>query len=366
MRFKAGKLLIFLLLTRILILILPWLTINLLFPENAPQNFVNFTQNAWVRWDAPHYLYLAQHWYTNIGDEANFIVFFPLYPLLLKLFIVPFINLALSAIAVSVSLFIFGCYFFYKLVEIDYGEKIAGLSVIALAIFPTTYFFNAPYTESLFLLLFSTSLYFARRGNWILAGIITALGCVTRPFGLLVLPAILTEWYFSKNRRWKVVPAIIIPSLVAIFGYLYLNKNIYGNFFEFQKILAVNWQKHFLSPLFSIRDSWRIAINGGLNSFGIMVGWAEALTITLSWILIPLTFKYLRKSWAVFYSLSIILFSSTSFILSTPRYLLSVPPFFVLIALAEKKYLFKIIWRFTSVALLFCLAILFTRGQWAF
>ncbi|KKR69913.1 MAG: hypothetical protein UU12_C0034G0003 [Candidatus Woesebacteria bacterium GW2011_GWA2_40_7b] len=366
MRFKIEKLLIFLLITRVLILILPWLTVNLLFPENAPQNFVNFTQNTWARWDAPHYLYLAQHWYTNVGDEANFIVFFPLYPLLLKFVGLFFTNTALTGVATSIILFILGCYFFYKLVEIDYGEKIAKTSVIVMAIFPTAYFFNAPYTESLFLLLFSASLYSARKGNWILAGILTGLGCVSRPFGLLLVPAILIEWYFSKNRRWKTIPIIVIPSIFAVLSYLYLNKNIYGDYFAFQKILAVHWQKHFLSPFLSVRDSWRIAFSGGLNNFVVLVGWAEAITITLAWILIPFAFKFLRRSWAVYYTLSIILFSSTSFILSTPRYLLSIPPFFVLIALAEKKSLFKIIWRFTSVALLFCLAILFTRGQWAF
>jgi hypothetical protein len=97
-----------------------------------------------------------------------------------------------------------------------------------------------------------------------------------------------------------------------------------------------------------------------------MVGWAEGLTITLSWILIPFAFKYLRMSWAAFYTLSIILFSSTGFILSTPRYLLSVPPVFLLIALAEKNSIFRVVWILISTALLFCLAILFARGQWAF
>jgi Gpi18-like mannosyltransferase len=366
MRFKIERLLLFLLITRILILVLPWLTINLLFPENAPQNFINFTQNAWVRWDAPHYLYLAQYWYTNVGDEANFIVFFPLYPSLLKLFIYPFINPAISAITISITLFISGCYFFYKLVEIDYGEITARWSVIALAIFPTAYFFNAPYTESLFLLLFSASLYSARKEKWIPAGILTGLGCVSRPFGMLLLPAILIEWLMSKKRNWKTLPVIIIPSIVAVLGYLYLNKYIYGSYFAFQKILALNWHKHLLSPFISIGDSWRVAFSGGLTNFVILVGWAEAITITLAWVLIPFVFKFLRKSWAVYYALSIILFSSTSFILSTPRYLLSIPPFFVLIALAQKNQSFKLIWRFASIALLFCLSILFTRGQWAF
>lgn len=314
----------------------------------------------------PTILYIAQYWYTNIGDSANFIVFFPLYPLILKPLIAVLGNAALSGIFVSNIFFVFGCYIFYKLVSLDYPEKIAMWSVIALAIFPTSYFFNAPYTESLFLLIFCLSLYSAGRGNWILSGISTGLGVIARPFGILLLPAVLTEWFFDKKRKISSLPIIILPSILAGLWYLFINKTIYGDYFAFQKILTNNWQKHLASPLKSILDSWHIALGGGLNNFTILVGWAEALTITTAWILIPIAFKYLRRSWAVYYMLSIVLFSSTSFILSTPRYLLSIPPFFMLIALAEKNYIFKTVWRFASIALLFCLSILFVRGQWAF
>lgn len=366
MRFKIEKLLIFALFVRLLTLILPWLTITLLFPQNNPIGFFEFSKTAWTRWDAPHYLYLAQHWYTALGDEANFIVFFPLYPLILKPIIFILGNAALSGIVVSIILFLIGLFFFYKLVAMDYSEKVASYAVIAIAIFPTSYFFNAPYTESLFLFIFSIAMYAARRENWILAGIFSGLGTIARPFGFLILPAILLEWFLNKKRGLKNLPIMIIPTIVAGLSYLYLNKITFGNPFEFQTILAENWQKHPVSPITSIIGAWQIAFSGGLTNFVIFVGWAEAVAITFSWILIPFVYKYLRKSWALFYILSVVLFSSTSFILSTPRYLLSIPPFFVLIGLAEKNYLFKIIWRFTSIALLFCLAILFARGQWAF
>jgi len=366
MRFKTQKLLIFLFLTRLLILILPWLTITLLFPEIHALNFFEFTQTSWDRWDALHYLYLATHWYQNTGDEANFIVFFPLYPLLLKAVIYFFSSPVFSAIATSTVFFMLGAYFFYKLVAIDYPEKVARMATVALAIFPTSFFFNAPYTESLFLFTFSASLYSARKGKWLLAGIFTGLGCITRPFGILVLPAVIIEWFLGKNHKWRYILLIVLPSVVAVLAYLYLNKIVYNDPFTFQKTLEVHWQKHLMSPLAGIIDAWRIAFSGGLNNYTVIVGWAEAVSITLSWILIPFAFLKLRKSWAVFYFLSIVLFSSTSFILSTPRYLLSIPPFFVLIAIAEKNYLFRITWRFLSIALLFCLAILFTRGQWAF
>jgi Gpi18-like mannosyltransferase len=366
MRFKIEKLLIFALAVRLLTLILPWLTINLFFPQNQPVSLIQFTQTAWSRWDASHYLYLAEHWYTSFGDEANFIVFFPLYPLVLKPIIFILGNVAVSGIATSIVLFLAGIYYFYKLVAIDYSEKVATYAVVALIIFPTSYFFNTPYTESLFFLIFNITMYAARKEKWILSGIFSGLATVTRPFGFLILPAILIEWLMNKKRNWRELPIITIPTIFAGLSYLYLNNVVFGNPFEFQKILATHWQKHLMSPIASIIDSWRIALSGGLTNYVVMVGWAESVTITLSWILIPFAFKYLRKSWAIFYTLSILLFSSTSFILSTPRYLLSIPPFFVLIALAERNYLFKIIWRVTSVALLFSLAILFARGQWAF
>jgi hypothetical protein len=180
------------------------------------------------------------------------------------------------------------------------------------------------------------------------------------------LAGILVEWFYTKNRTWKSLPIIIFPSIVTVIYYLFLNQNIYGDPLMFQKILANHWQKHLISPIAGIMDSWRIALSGGLTNFVLMVGWAEAITTTISWTLIPLSFRYLRKSWAIFYTLSVIAFSSTSFILSTPRYLLSIPPLFVLIAMAQENYLFKIVWNFVSIALLFSLAILFARGQWAF
>ncbi|HJY98261.1 MAG TPA: glycosyltransferase family 39 protein [Patescibacteria group bacterium] len=366
MRFKAEKLLLFLVVTRIFILILPWLTVNLLFPENTPLSLADFTITSWNRWDAPHYLYIAEHWYTSLGDESNFIVFFPLYPLILKPFIFLMGNAAVAGVFLSTILFLIAGYFFYKLVSLDYGEKVARWATIALAIFPTSYFFNSPYTESLFLLLFSVSFFAARKEKWIWAGLFAALATAARPYGFLLALAILVEWCFSNKRYLKHLPVIIIPSVLSGLAYLYLNQHVYGNPFMFKEILAVHWQKSLVSPVEGIFDSWRIAFSGGLTNFVLFVGWAEAISATVAWGLVPLVIKHLKRSWAFFYIASIALFTSTNFILSMPRYLLSVPPLFVLIGMAQKSYTFRLIWRFASVALLFCLAVLFTRGQWAF
>ena len=39
----------------------------------------------WVHWDTRHYVGIAQEGYTAVGDERLRLVFFPLYPLLMRL-----------------------------------------------------------------------------------------------------------------------------------------------------------------------------------------------------------------------------------------------------------------------------------------
>ncbi len=367
MRDKITKLVLFALFTRLIIIFIPWLSNTLVFSGSDQPDLVQFTKNSWNRWDAPHYLSIAESGYTNIGDEANFIVFFPLYPLLLKPLIMAFGNPQLVAVITSTLLFLLSVVFFYKLIERDFDEEIAWLATVILCVFPTSYFFNAPYTESVFFLTLCSSLYFARLKNWSLAGLLAGLATIARPLGFLVAGALFIEWLNSSKKSAKEILALTIPTIISGLTYLYLNFKVYGDPFMFQKILSSHWQKQFESPLSGIMSSWHIALTGGLDNFGIMVGWAEAITMTISWAMIPFVFRYLKKSWFVFYTLSIIIFSSTSFILSTPRYLLSLPPVFILIALfARKNELFRTAWLFLSASLLIILSFIFTTGQWAF
>ena len=39
----------------------------------------------WSKWDAGHFLDVAKHGYLNVGEERFFIVFFPLYPFLIRI-----------------------------------------------------------------------------------------------------------------------------------------------------------------------------------------------------------------------------------------------------------------------------------------
>src|SRR6476620_5134641 len=107
----------------------------------------------WNRWDTRHYLRPAEHGYATSGDTRVSLVFFPLYPWLVRgaAFFVrnymaaAFVVSGIASIAVGLLL--------QKLVRLDESEAVARNTVWFLFIFPTSYFLHIAYTESLFLAL---------------------------------------------------------------------------------------------------------------------------------------------------------------------------------------------------------------------
>jgi hypothetical protein len=76
----------------------------------------------------------------------------------------------------SLLLLPFAFYFIYEVAREGWGERVAKGTILALAFFPTTFFLNAAYTESLFLALSAGSLWAMRvKGNLLFACILAGL-----------------------------------------------------------------------------------------------------------------------------------------------------------------------------------------------
>ena len=159
--------------------------------------------NMFAQWDSSHYTYIAQYGYTNQGDPANFIVFFPLYPVLMRLITFSFANVNLSGLLISNVASIIAVIYIFKLTKLDYSDNVAKKVVLFLCVFPTAYFMSAVYTESLFLALVIASFYYARNARWPLAGALGFLAALTRIGGLVLLPALIIEYFQHKNWRFK-------------------------------------------------------------------------------------------------------------------------------------------------------------------
>ncbi|HZA44269.1 MAG TPA: hypothetical protein VE568_03060, partial [Rubrobacter sp.] len=113
------------------------------------------TMNLWSHWDGEHYVALAAGGYLQPPENVS-PAFFPLYPLLMRsvaeLFGGPVSEGALSLWGPLVSLLFLplALFFVYRIAEDGFGEQVARATTLALAFFPTTFFLNCAYTESLF------------------------------------------------------------------------------------------------------------------------------------------------------------------------------------------------------------------------
>ena len=78
----------------------------------------------------------------------------------------------------------FAFYFVYNIAREGFGERAARATVLTLALFPTSFFFNAVYTESLFLALSAGSIWALRvRRDLLLACCFSWFATATRNVG---------------------------------------------------------------------------------------------------------------------------------------------------------------------------------------
>ena len=171
---------------------------------------------AWANFDGEHYLSIAQIGYRGL-EQA----FFPVYPALMHFFAQPFgisiTFLTISGLLISNVSFIAALFFFYKLLRLDYSKYLSFLTISVLLMFPTSFYFSAVYSESLFLLLSVLSFYFARKDKWFWASIFGAISSATRIFGIILLPALILEAWQQKKSRKEIFWIILIPIGLAAY-----------------------------------------------------------------------------------------------------------------------------------------------------
>ena len=100
--------------------------------------------------------------------------------------------------------FFFAIYFVYRIAEEGWSARAAQGTVLSLAFFPTSFFFNAVYTESLFLALSAGAVWAARvRKDLLLASILAGLATATRSVGVLLLIPLVAEWSDRREYGWR-------------------------------------------------------------------------------------------------------------------------------------------------------------------
>ena len=76
--------------------------------------------------------------------------FFPLYPNLIRNLASTFKNPVISGVLISNLSFLISLIFLARLIRLDYDVNTTKFAIIALLLFPTSFYFGSVYTEGLF------------------------------------------------------------------------------------------------------------------------------------------------------------------------------------------------------------------------
>ncbi len=325
---------------------------------------------SWNVWDVKNYVSIASSGYQKFGPEAAFIVLPPFFPILIFTTNILFHSgYLISGFITSFIITLLLAIIFYKLVLIDHPKQIAGLTILLLFIFPTSFFLHIPYSESLFILLSIGAFYFVRMKHYWISFLLVGLATFTRIAGLALVPAILTEILImdKNNFRKKVlsekITIILLGLLISLSGfifYLYLNHFLWGDFFYFITVQKQNYYENFapfgqglIGAFKSL--SWR----GGLEKF--MLGYMQISDFVLALVTSIYVLIRVRLSYGIFMLSNLWFPYSMSFWICMPRYILTLFPMYIALAIFSKNLIFRYIWISMSSILLILFGLIFLQ-----
>ncbi len=334
------------LISRLLLFLLAWL-INTLV--NGYQGGMwNTLETLWLRSDSPSYLGIAERWYVTEGDPRFHIVFFPFYPLVIRLFSYITGGYFSSAMLVNVLCAAGTAVYFYELCALEMPRQKALRTVKYLFVLPAAFFFAAPMTESLFVLLCVSSMYYLRKKRVLASCVLAAFAGFTRSAGVLLAVPIAIEGavalcaayragemqLFKKDLIRRVLCIFIVP--LGLLGYLYVNYTVWGDALKFLEVQREHWNQSLGLFFHTAAYQFDYAVNAVKSGdmrllFGLFVPNLAAAFLSLG--VMVYGAKKLRPSYT-FYFLAYFAFSiGATWLLSAPRYLAAAFP--LPIALAE-------------------------------
>lgn len=307
--------------------------------------------SAFANFDGVQYLIIAKEGYYTYNQA-----YFPLYPLIIKYTsVVLFGNYLLSALILSNAAFLAGLYFFKRYLETFIKDpKIVFFILLFLLTFPTSFFFEAVYTEGVFFFLFCMSLYFFRKKNTVASAFTGFFTSVTRLLGIFLLIPYSTELIY-RFKQQKMSLRFIIPMLTPIvglmvyMGYLWKTTNDPLFFYHSQPAFGANRSTHIIlvpQVLFRyikifITSDWNFQYFTSIIEFTIFLFVVGILLFQL--------YKLIKgKKDEYFYILlglnlfslgNIVLPTFTGTLSSIPRYALFSLSFFIFLGTIKNKYI---------------------------
>jgi hypothetical protein len=341
----------------------------------------------WFHWDSMWYIQIARHGYAWSGwGTQSPTAHFPLFSLLIRDFsLATFLPDKVVAMLLSNGCFMLALLVLYRLCRREFGdEKLARRTVLYLTIFPTAFFFFAPYSESLFLLLEVAAFDALRRGRWWYAGLWGALAAVTRAPGILLALPFCWE-YVAQHRRhaggappvptpvWRRIAAragvlglALIPA--ALGAYMLALQRITGDPLAFVHH-AADWQRAPTWPWQTLADSVAALRAAPPDSFFAAHNMIELTGVALFVVLIVGGLRVLPPSFSLYCAAYLLFVLATPTQTSLPltsvsRYLVVLFPAFIVLSGAGRRPLIHNLYVGIAPALLALFAVIYLNGGW--
>jgi hypothetical protein len=373
--------------TRILILIgayLPAAAGIILFRpldfNNVPLSHVPALLQPWTCWDAKWYTRIAEQ-YTpgSHNQDENYVIFFPLYPVSTHLVALITRNTLLAGLLVSNVCLVLALILLYRLVEDMTDPRTAGRTVYYVTLFPTSFFFSAAYTESLFFVLALACAYAAYHRQWLWAGIAGGLATATRTLGLLLVILVGLEWarahgwtidsslkaeswrnLFNRIRRdWPGLLTLgFIPlGMLAYMVYLQL---AFGNPLAFNDSLGA-WGREAVSFGEAVLNAFRNRPELHVLPYYRMI---EVLTFFVAQIIALMAWRRLGASYGLYAFVTLWVGALAADLENQMRYPLVLFPLFIVLAFYGRNPRFDAFYRSAGAVLLVVFTFFFTNCIW--
>lgn len=296
--------------------------------------------DAQCHWDCGWYSRTAIDGYMTeatsgvLGNESNW-VFFPLYPLLIGVISkITQINVQVVGVVFSNLCICSAAYFGVRYLEKTRKQTNPVFFILFCFIGPYSFYFSSVYTEALFFLLFTASLYHWEKEHHLLAGFLAALLSATRAIGVFWIVGVFISLMMRYRLRLVSVvmekPVFLVVAVLAPLGlflfmfYLYLHV---GDALAF-KHGQIAWGREFKLP-------WRVLYRGfkanDLELIATLYPKVRSQTYLAIWASIGLLLLLLplfRRYWIEFsVGLIAILIPLSTGLGSFPRFIIGMPIF---------------------------------------
>jgi hypothetical protein len=232
-------------------------------PGGSPREPPGFL-DYWAHWDGGWYAAIADRGYFDSASTS----FFPLYPLLVRFTDWLSGGTAFWGVTVSVACLLATLYFLYEIAEELFDARVARAAILTFAFFPSAFFMNAVYSESVFLAATTGTIWALRvRRHFLLACLFAYFAMAARNVGVFLLVPLLWELVGRRRARLWEGALGIVGSLGGLVAYmLYLAKGLHDPLY-FAVAQREVWGRRLTNPIDTLHKAWTTGVFGARYAF---------------------------------------------------------------------------------------------------